>query len=200
MSVLTVPRRRSLLPRLLGDASGATAIEFGLVALPFLALLAAIIQVALVIWAQQNLDFVFQKTARTLFTGQFQESHDQTAAAAALLSALESSMCGSGATATPAIFSCSNVKIDISLGTNFASSTPTAPIDPSTRDWAANFGTHYACVAPGSILIATAAVKFPLFFGGLNAVFANFADGSKLLESTAVFRTEPYTSASSSPC
>ena len=198
MSVPASPLRQPLLPRLLGDASGATAVEFGLVALPFLALLAAIIQVAFVIWAQQNLDFVFQKTTRTLFTGQFQSSHAQSATAAVLLAALQSNMCGSGTTATPVVFNCSAVKIDLSLGTNFASSTPANPIDPSTGNWSSTFGTHYTCAAPGSILIATAAVKFPLFFGSLNSVFANFADGSKLLESTSVFRTEPYTT--SSPC
>ena len=189
-----------LLPRLIGDASGATAVEFGLVALPFLSLLAAIIQVAFMIWAQQNFDFVFQKTIRSLFTGQFQSNNDQTATAAVLLSALKTNMCGSGSTATPVVFNCSGVKIDLSLGTNFASSTPASPINPSTRDWSSTFGTHYTCAAPGSIVIATAAVKFPLFFGGLNSVFGNFADGSKLLQSTSVFRTEPYASSSTSPC
>lgn len=186
--------------RLLADRSGSTAVEFGLVAMPFLALLAGIIQVAFMIWAQQNFDFVFQRTARTLFTGQFQQNNNESASAATLLAALKTSMCGSGTSATPVIFNCSAVKLDVTLGTNFASSTPVYPVDPSTRDWSAGFGTHYACAAPGSILIATAAVKFPIYFGLMNTIFANFADGSKLLESTAVFRTEPYTSTTNSPC
>ena len=41
-------------------------------------------------------------------------------------------------------------------------------------------------------MIATAAVKFPVFFGSLLPAFSNFSDGSKLLQSTVVFRTEPY--------
>ena len=202
MSVLTspAPPRPSLPRRLLGDASGATAVEFGLVAVPFLALLGAIIQVAFMIWAQQNFDFVFQRTARTLFTGQFQQSNDETATANVLIAALKKQMCGSGTTATPTLFNCSQVVIDITIGKNFTSSTPSYPIDPATRDWSPSFGGHYTCAAPGSILIATAAVKFPVFFGKLNSVFANFYDGSKLLESTAVFRTEPYTSSTNSPC
>jgi len=49
-------------------------------------------------------------------------------------------------------------------------------------------------------VIATAAVKFPVFFGLLNPGLSNFADGSKLLQSTAVFRTEPYSSGNASSC
>ena len=190
-------RRISIGRRLLGDTRGAAAVEFGLVCLPFFALLGAIIQIAFTIWAAQNFDFVFQKTVRTLFTGQFQQNNDQTVGSAALLMALQQNMC---AASTSMIFNCSAVKIDISLGTNFATSIPTYPIDPSTHDWASGFGTHYACAKPGAIVIATGAVKFPVFFGLLDAGLRNFVDGTKLLESTAVFRTEPYVSSSSSPC
>jgi Flp pilus assembly protein TadG len=201
MKVRLRPRllRVTCLRRALGDTRGAAALEFGLVSLPFLALLGAIIQVAFVIWAEQNFDFAFQKAARTLFTGQFQQNNSQTGTSAALLSALQSSMCGSGVV----LFNCSAVKIDVSLGTSsgssFAGTTAPSPVDPTTRDWAAGFGTHYACAGPGTIVIATAAVKFPIIFGLLNAGLSNFADGSKLLESTAVFKTEPYSSGAS-PC
>ena len=202
MSVSASPTspRASLLRRLLDDAGGATAVEFGLVALPFLALLGAIIQLAFMIWAAQNFDFIFQTATRSLFTGSFQQNNDQTAQPSVILAALQKKMCGSGTTATVTIFNCSGVKIDISLGTSFSSSTAAVPIDPATRNWSSSFGTHYACAAPGSIVIATAAVKFPVFFGLLDAGLANFADGSTLLESTAVFRTEPYSSSQSSPC
>ncbi len=196
-----------MLGRALGDTRGAATIEFALVSLPFLALLGATIQVAFVIWAAQNFDFAFQKAARSLFTGQFQQNNSQSATSAGQitsLAALRSSMCGSGASATPVLFDCSAVKIDITLGTSsgssFTGSTAPYPVDPTTRDWAAGFGTHYACAAPGKIVVATAAVKFPIIFGLLDAGLANFADGSKLLESTAVFRTEPYAAANSSPC
>lgn len=195
---------RIALRRALGDTQGAAALEFGLVCLPFLALLGAIIQVAFVIWAGQNFDFAFQKAARTTFTGQFQQNNNQSATPATLLAAFQSTMCGSGTSAAPVLFNCSAVKIDIALGSasgaDFSGSTAPSPIDSTTRDWAAGFGTHYACAGPGKIVIATAAVKFPIIFGLMNAALSNFADGSKLLESTAVFRTEPYASSSSSPC
>lgn len=178
--------------RLPGDRNGATAVEFGLVCLPFLSLLCALIQTSLMIWAQQNLDNNMQKTVRTLFTGEFQTANSSTSDAATLLAALKKGMCGSGAGPSTTVFDCSAVKIDVTLGNNFASSTPTSPISPATKDWAPGFGTHYSCASPGAIVIATAAVKFPVFFGAMSAPFSDFSDGSKLLQSTAVFRTEPY--------
>jgi pilus assembly protein Flp/PilA len=184
---------------MLSHSQGATAVEFALVCAPFLALLGATIQTAFSIWATQNFEYQFQKTARTLFTGQFQQANSQSADSATLLAAFKSAMCGSGSATTMTVFDCSNIKIDISLGTNFASSTPIRPVDPTTRDWSSGFGSHYACAGPSTIVVATAAVKFPVFFGALNRAFSSFADGSQLLMSTSVFRTEPYT-AGSSPC
>lgn len=195
-----VPRRPSSLPRLIGDARGATAVEFGLVAVPFIALLGAILQVAFTTWAQQNLEFVFQRATRSVFTGKFQMNNDQTATDAKLLTALQNSMCGTGTSSTPVVFNCAAVKLDISIGTNFATSAPVYPVNAATKDWNANFGTNYTCAAPGSIVIATAAVKSPIFLSLLAPGFANFADGSRLLMATAVFRTEPYALAGKSPC
>lgn len=183
-------------PSLLHDERGATAVEFGLVALPFFALLATIIQVAFTIWAQQNLDFVLQRTVRSMFTGQFQAANSGTTDSATLLTALKTSMCGPNNAPTVVLFDCSSIKIDVTLGTNsgttFAGSIVSPPVDPTTKNWSAGFGTHYSCAAPGAIVITTAAVKFPVFFNLLTASFMDFSDGSALLQSTAVFRTEPY--------
>lgn len=170
---------------------GAAAVEFGLVVLPFLALLGAILQLAFMMWAQQNLDFTVQRAVRTLFTGQFQADNSGTTGSAALLSALKAKVCGP-ASSTTTLFDCATLKMDVTVGTSFGTIAPPVPVDPSTKDWSTGFGTHYSCAAPGSIVIATAAVKFPVFFKLMNAGLANFADGSKLLQSTVVFRTEPY--------
>lgn len=188
--------------RLLADASGATAVEFGLIAIPFMALLGAVIQIAFMTWAQQNLDFTFQKAARAVFTGQLQTANAGSGAtAAAMLTSIRNSMCGpSSGNGASTVYNCSGVKIDLKLGTNFASTTFSPPVDPGTKTWSTGFGTNYACAPPGSIVIATAAVEFPLFFRLWNAGLSSFSDGGVLLQSTAVFRTEPYAASGSSPC
>ena len=43
-------------------------------------------------------------------------------------------------------------------------------------------------------------MPFPTFFSMLGLNMKTFADGSHLLMSTAVFRTEPYQAASASAC
>lgn len=191
--------RRGLARRWLADARGATAVEFGLVCVPFLALLGAIVQIAFMAWAQENLDFTFQQAARSLFTGQFQLNNAQTSDPATLMAALRRTMCGSGSANPSTVYSCSGVKIDVRLGTNFASAAPIAPVNASTKTWSSNFGVNFQCAAPGTIVIATAAVEFPVFFGLLDRGLSTFADGGTLLQSTAVFRTEPYASGAS-PC
>ena len=81
---------------LLRRQEGATAVEFGLVALPFLALLGAIIQLAFMMWAQQNLDFALQRAVRSLFTGQFQADNSGTTSSTDLLTSMKAKVCGSG--------------------------------------------------------------------------------------------------------
>ncbi len=188
--------------RLLGHAGGASAVEFALVAVPFFALLGAIIQIAFMTWAQENLDFTFQKAARQVFTGQLQTANAGSGATAAtMLTSIRNSMCGpKSSNGTSTVYSCSGVKVDLKLGTNFSSTTFSAPVDPSTKTWATGFGTNYTCAPPGAIVIATAAVEFPLFFRLWNVGLSSFSDGGVLLQSTAVFRTEPYVAGGSSPC
>src|SRR5438105_9292978 len=55
-----------------GDDKGATAVEFALVAVPFLALIVALIQTFLVFFAQELLESVVQKSSRLILTGQVQ--------------------------------------------------------------------------------------------------------------------------------
>ena len=52
------------------DQDGATAVEFALVAVPFLALLFAIIELAMMFWTTQILEESLSQTARSLLTGQ----------------------------------------------------------------------------------------------------------------------------------
>lgn len=187
--------------RAFGSAQGgAAAVEFALVAVPFLALCAGIIQVAFLIWAAQNFDRSVQVGVRALFTGQFQLSSGGQTDAATLLTALRSQMCGPGSGNLVTVFDCSAVKIDVNTSGTFGASAPSAPVDPKTGTWNAKFGTKYVCPKPGAIVVVTAAVKIPTLLGLLGANFRTFSDGSHLLMSTAVFRTEPYQTTGTTAC
>src|ERR1700749_4204047 len=54
---------------------GATAVEFALVAAPFIALLVAILQTALVFFAARVLDEVTEEASRYIMTGQAQTAN-----------------------------------------------------------------------------------------------------------------------------
>lgn len=192
------------LARLRGDAGGAAAVEFALVSLPFLALCGAIFQVAFQIWATQNFDRTLQNAVRTIFTGQFQQANAGQTDATKLLAALKTTMCGPASATVVNIFNCQAVKIDVATVSTFSGATPSTPVNAATGTWNTGFGTNYACAAPGTIVIVTAAVQFPTFFNlmGLNTrqFTSGSGAGSSLLVSTAVFRTEPYQAAGTSPC
>jgi Flp pilus assembly protein TadG len=192
------------LARLRGEADGAAAVEFALVSLPFLALCGAIFQVLLQIWAAQNFDRSLQNAVRTIFTGEFQQANAGQTDATKLLAALKTTMCGPANATIVNIFNCQNVKIDVMTSSTFSSASPSVPVNSMTGTWNTKFGTNYACAAPGTIVIVTAAVQFPTFFNlmGLNTrqFTTGSGAGSSLLISTAVFRTEPYQTNGASPC
>src|SRR4249919_657484 len=66
--------------RLIRQQDGAAAIEFGIVAAPFLALIFAIIETAVVFFAGQTLETAGSDSARLIMTGQAQtQGFDQAA-------------------------------------------------------------------------------------------------------------------------
>ncbi|WP_457106976.1 TadE/TadG family type IV pilus assembly protein [Methylobacterium sp. P5_C11] len=193
-----------LLKALGRDAGGAAAVEFALVALPFLALCGAIIQIAFQIWATQNFDRALQNAVRTIFTGQFQLDTAGQTDPATLLAALKTRMCGPANAPIANVFNCQNAKIDVATASTFSGASASKSIDTATGTWSTSFGTNYRCAQPGTIVIVTAAVPFPTFFNlmGLNTrqFTSGSSTGSSLLTSTAVFRTEPYQIVGASPC
>jgi Flp pilus assembly protein TadG len=87
---------------------GATAVEFALVATPFIALLVAILQTVLVFFAQRVLDEVTEEASRYIMTGQAQTGSITQSGFANYLctSANTSSLVG-------ALFTCSNIMINV---------------------------------------------------------------------------------------
>lgn len=182
------------------DADGASAVEFALVAAPFLGLCAAILQVGLLIWTMQNFEQSLQNAVRTVFTGQFQLATAGQTDAATLLALLRSRMCGKDSGGAALLYSCEAVKIDVRTSSSFSTSTPSQAVDSSTGTWKQDFGSAYTCPRPGEIVTVTVAAKLQTFFGLVGLKLSDFADGSHLLMSTAVFRTEPYQTVGSAAC
>ena len=177
-------RRRGGSTSILANASGATAVEFGLVGAPFLFLLMAVFEAGLVTLAQQSLNDGLDPAARQIFTGQFQEGANSSLPA----DRLKTLICNGVVYIT-----CANLLVEVTTSTNFGSRSTNNPYDSSTGDVSPSFGNTFQCPTGNDIVTVRAAAVVPRFFS-LISLAPKVASGGQLVVATAVFRAEPYSS------
>jgi Flp pilus assembly protein TadG len=165
----------------IADRKGATAVEFGLVAAPFIALLVALIQTFLVFFSQQLLESVVTGSSRLILTGQAQaQSMTQSQFAKAVCSNVV------------ILFNCNNLMIDVEGAGSWSSAntgTPTLTFDSSgnvTNIWQYNLGN------PGDIVVVRVMYQWPVFMGPLGFNLANLGNGNRLIMASTAFMNEAY--------
>jgi len=166
---------------------GATAIEFALVAAPFLALLVALFETALVFFAGRVLDEVTEEASRYILTGQAQQANMTQAQ-------FENYVCTSTNTAAlvSALFNCSNLMVNVDSYSDFASASTGTPTLSFNADGTVSNTWSYSPGNPGSIVVVQIMYQWPIVLGPLGFNLSNLANGNRLLVSTAVFKSEPY--------
>lgn len=157
--------------------SGATAVEFALVAAPFFVLLFAIIEIALIFFAQQVMDTGVSQAARLIRTGQSQ-SMDQAQ--------FKQEVCNRIAT----MFDCEEgLKLDVRTYPTFADIDTSLPIeDGKLKDDSFQFKQGKG----GSIVVVRAYYEWPTIVPGLGHDMGNLANGNRLLATATAFRNEPF--------
>jgi Flp pilus assembly protein TadG len=171
---------------MLRQEEGAAAVEFALVAAPFLALMFAIMETALVFFAGQYLETVATDSTRLILTGQAQtsawsQSQFQTQVCAKLV----------------ALFNCSGLVIDVQTYANFANTNTSLPLSNGQWSFPTNAQgqpvTTFQPGNPGDIVVARLMYEWPVWvwFPGLSAL-SNMTNKGRLLMATAAFRNEPY--------
>jgi Flp pilus assembly protein TadG len=171
--------RRSGLTRLRRDERGATAVEFGLVALPFFALMFAILETALLFFAGQTLETAVSNTARLIRTGQAQQQNYD-------LARFKSDVCSQ----IMALFTCSSgLKLDVRKYSSFDAIDLGVPVD---GDGNLNVHETYDAGHGSDIVVVRAYYEWPTFVRLLGNDLADMPDGSHLLVATAAFRNEPF--------
>jgi Flp pilus assembly protein TadG len=160
------------------DASAA--VEFALVATPFLALIFAILETALVFFAGQTLETAASNSARLIMTGQAQTAgYSQADFKTAVCNHLINSM-----------FNCANgVYVDVKTYASFAAINNAPPVVNGKLDTA---NMAYTPGTPGDIVVVRLYYQWPIYVSLLNGSLANLNGGNRLLVATAVFRNEPY--------
>jgi Flp pilus assembly protein TadG len=172
-------RRRLLalreMRRLARKEDGAAAIEFGMVAAPFLLLVFAIMETAIVFFAGQTLETAVADSSRLIMTGQAQtQGFNQ--------SAFKDAVCAR----IYGLFDCANgVHIDVKKYNEFNSVDLTPPVDSS-----GNFQNNqtYQPGCPGDIVVVRLFYQWPIYV----SLLQNMSGNKRLLIATAAFRNEPY--------
>jgi len=173
-------KRRNRCADFITDRKGATAVEFALVAVPFLALIVAIIQTFLVFFAQELLESVVQKSSRLILTGQVQ-SQQMTQ------SAFQQAVCSQ----IVILFNCSGLMVDVQVASTWSSATPATPTltfnaqGQVANNWQFNPG------GTGDIVVVRVMYQWPVFLGPLGFNLSNLSNGNRLIMASAAFQNEP---------
>lgn len=171
------------------DERGTTAIEFGILALPFFMIVGATLETAVVFLSSQVLDSAVQDVSRLVRTGQIREMGINSTAT------FKAGVCDR----LYGLFSnCSGLHVEVKVVTDFASATVSPPIDVAacTSDKTKCAWSRPESFSPGqgsAIVVVQVYYKWPVVVGVGGYTLGNLSDGTRLIGGTAVLRNEPFT-------
>lgn len=175
------------------DDRGVTVVEFGILALPFFTIIAAILETSLVFFASQILDSAVQDAGRLIRTGQMQSGP----AANNTLEGFRTKICDG----LYNIMTCADVKVKVSVVANFESATVSYPIQRGAQCTTASGGIttcawtlveSYNAGGGGDVVLVQAYYKWPTLVRLPGFNLQNQVDGTRLLGAVRVFRNEPF--------
>ena len=171
-------RRRGFLRSLLRASDGSAAVEFGMVALPFILMVFAILELGIVFVTDSVLENATIETGRLVRTGQA-SAQSMTAAT------FKTSLCG-----RMSIFSAdcaSRATVDVRVIPQFA----TTPPDPMSGGTFNNGVLTYSNGVPGDLILVRVWYRQPLLTTFLGQGLSRMNDGAAMLTATTAFRNEP---------
>lgn len=186
-------KSKSLLWRFKNDRDGVTAVEFGLVAAPFLAFALGIIAIGLQFFTINALDQAVEKASRKIRTGQAQRD-DMS------LGEFKSLICESGGDYIAQ--DCDNIYVHVQNSSSWAGIEPTNCATNGQMTTQANTTSAVADSAGGGSQVVLVTVcydwRMPLRLPYLNYMLMRPSDntplvsGGSLIQSVATFRSENF--------
>lgn len=206
-----------LFGRFARSRKGVAAIEFGMVAIPFLALLCAIFETAFVFFVHESFDAAVETVAREVATNQYYQYSSSNGAAATTTPTattflnvvpVPQSGASNGASlcnSLPSFIDCSKVVLNVQNYCTTASASCTSPTNWSNvtinESWYTTNNTSTNTVNlgnPGDIVVFQAFYPMPVYLSVLtangtasNSVLAYGSGFVHAIFSTFVFRNEP---------
>lgn len=166
-------------PRWIGDRQGVTAIEFSLLALPFIMFVIGIIELAMMFAGTFLLQGSVSEAARLIRTGQVQQSVGGDPR-----EIFRETLCAEARI----LLDCDRVQFDVRTIERFRDAGARAGIDEDGN----LENTSFEAGGVSDIVIVRAAYLYPLMTPMIGRFFADYPNNRKLLLSTVVFQTEPY--------
>jgi len=180
MATTALLRARRFLARFRAARRGSAAVEFAFVALPFLALLFAVLELGMVFLVSTTLQNAADAAGRKIRTGELQ-------AAGGTAETFKTSICADmswlGSDCA------NNLTVDVRKFSSFAGSSAATPvtngvIDPTKTKW-----------EPGGaeeIVLVRAYYTWTLITPLLNSGMQTLGNGKRLISTTVTFRNEPW--------
>ncbi|MCP3735144.1 pilus assembly protein [Sphingomonas sp. RP10(2022)] len=174
--------------RIAGDARGAVLVEFAIVAVPFIALMLAIIQTSLIYFAQETLETTVEAASRSIVTGKRQAADAAGKVAGMTQAQLAERFRRAGCTSMPAFLSCSRLYVEVKNAGNW-NDTPTALTFDANGKISNTFA--YDLGSQGSVVVVRFMYLWPLQGAPLFNL-SNAPSGQRVLFATSVAKSEAY--------
>lgn len=168
-----------LLRRARRDRSGATAVEFALVAAPFFFLLFAMIEIAAVFFTSTVLENAVLETGRQIRTGQAQ--------AAGMTSAgFKDEICSR----INVVGNCDRLEFDVQVFSGFNTVDQTSPVQEDGSLDNGSFGWDPG--EAGDVVLVRVFYRWSLLTPNFGGALSNMSGNQRLLTAATVFRNEPF--------
>lgn len=178
-------KRTGLVKRWGRDTSGATAIEFAIVAFPFFLFAFGVLGMGLHYFTNTSLEHAVETAARKIRTGQAQVEGKT-------LADFKQMVCDLG----NGYIKCDNkLQIHVQSGANWAAITPKPCATNGQLTASSGQGTDALKASSGeagAVVLVTACYEWDMAQKLPFLLMGNLANGSALVQSVATFRTEPY--------
>jgi len=175
------PSKPAGLRRFLRAEDGATAVEFGIVSVPFFGLFFAIIQIGFLFFASQTLETAVDNAARTIRTGQAQQQNLNQAQFKEKICSVMRLMIADCTT---------SLMLDVRTYPNFTSIDLSNPLGTTGAVNTTNFG--FTPGHGGDIVVVRAYYEWPVWATFLNFDLRNTKSNKHLIAAIAAFRNEPF--------
>jgi Flp pilus assembly protein TadG len=162
---------------------GAAAVEFAIVSIPFLMLTFGIIEIGLIYVVSISLENATYAAAREIRTGQLQTGGGSTATSFTTLVCNNMSWMGAACT--------SNLSVSVQTFSSFSSVTGSNPVQNGTVN---KNSLPFQIGGPGDIVLVQSFYQWTVLAPALDNIGTPISGGQMLLQSSAVFRNEPYSS------